>query len=96
VIRNGDSLHTAAAVQIEQGRPKPLKVVNVEPKWFGPLFDNQEHETARQDLLSGRLLRSGSRLLPRSRRAHRTRLGGWWGSSPASLVLPLKNPLQND
>jgi branched-chain amino acid transport system substrate-binding protein len=29
---NGDSLHTASVVQIEQGRPKLLKAVNVEPK----------------------------------------------------------------
>lgn len=29
---NGDSLHTATVVQIENGKPKLLKVVNVEPK----------------------------------------------------------------
>ena len=29
---NGDSLHTASVVQIENGKPKVLKVVNVEPK----------------------------------------------------------------
>jgi branched-chain amino acid transport system substrate-binding protein len=29
---NGDSLHTASVVQIENGKPKLLKVVNVEPK----------------------------------------------------------------
>ncbi|HSB78020.1 MAG TPA: ABC transporter substrate-binding protein [Candidatus Methylomirabilis sp.] len=29
---NGDSLHTATVVQIESGKPKLLKVVNVEPK----------------------------------------------------------------
>jgi branched-chain amino acid transport system substrate-binding protein len=29
---NGDSLHTATVVQIEGGKPKLLKVVNVEPK----------------------------------------------------------------
>jgi branched-chain amino acid transport system substrate-binding protein len=29
---NGDSLHTASVVQIEQGRPKLLKAVSVEPK----------------------------------------------------------------
>jgi len=29
---NGDSLHTATVVQIENGKPKVLKVVNVEPK----------------------------------------------------------------
>lgn len=29
---NGDSLHTATVVQIENGKPKVLKIVNVEPK----------------------------------------------------------------
>jgi branched-chain amino acid transport system substrate-binding protein len=29
---NGDSLHTATVVQIENGRPKLLKIVSVEPK----------------------------------------------------------------
>jgi branched-chain amino acid transport system substrate-binding protein len=29
---NGDSLHTASVVQIENGKPKLLKVVNIEPK----------------------------------------------------------------
>ena len=29
---NGDSLHTASVVQIENGKPKLLKIVNVEPK----------------------------------------------------------------